>query len=138
MFEFMLGTLQLHGADLTNFSLRRPIQGLEAPEFRISSYDKPGEDGGVVSSAQYGMRQVTLTGRVAGSNAAQYEANRRALIEACAIQRDSNGYTVLTRCEVTTQAGATYFFYAIVGMPKFPHDQINWSDFMVQLTVPES
>src|SRR5689334_11960346 len=137
MFQFMLGDLQLHGVDLTNFNLRRPIQGLEAPEFRISSYDKAGEDGGVVNNALYGMRLVTLTGRVAGSNAAQYEANRRALIEACAIRRDSNGYPVLTRCEVTTQAGSSYFFYAQVGMPKFPHDNINWSDFQIQLTVPE-
>src|SRR4051812_8227555 len=102
MFEFMLGDLQLHGPDLANFDLKRPIQGLEAPEYRISSYDKPGEDGGVVSNALYGMRQITLIGRVAGSNPEQYEENRRALLDACAIRRDSNGYPVLTRCEVTT------------------------------------
>lgn len=137
MFAFWLGDLQLHGAGNTNFNLKNPIEGLESPEYRIGSYDRPGEDGGVVSSALYGMRQVTLVGRVSGSNAAQFSDNRFLLSRACAIQCDSKGYPVLTRCQVTTLAGNTFYFYAQVGKPQFSMDNINWSNFLIPLIAPD-
>lgn len=137
MFEFLLGDLQIHGDGNTSFYLHTPLEGLESPEYRIGTYEKPGEDGGNVSSALYGMRIVTLPGRVNGSNPTQFEANRLLLSQACAIQRDSSGYPVLIRCQFTTLAGATYYFYAQPAKPQFAWNNINFSDFLIQLTVPD-
>src|SRR5665647_1825560 len=89
------------------------VQGLEHPDKRVTNYDNPGEDGGTVSASFYGSRVVTLSGIVYGNGQPSvHEAGRKALALKCAINRDAFGYPVLKTVQLTTLAGAQFFFYA--------------------------
>jgi hypothetical protein len=134
--EFIINGVTIHGGGQDQFWLSKVI-GLDSPDVRLSQYDKPGEDGGVVSGAFYGRRPVTLIGRFQASNPSAYEDLRYVISRACAIQRDSRGYPQLIECRFTTLAGYTYFFYAQPGRPEFPDEHVNWADFMIPLTVPD-
>ncbi|GAP53545.1 hypothetical protein AHiyo6_01100 [Arthrobacter sp. Hiyo6] len=104
---FFIDTLQIHGGGQSNFFLN-DVQGLDSPDIRLSSYDKPGETGAVVSAEQYGARPLTLVGTVAGSDIATYLAARRALSYACRVRHDSSGLVSGVPLTFSTLDGATY------------------------------
>lgn len=136
MDSFTIGGLQIHSSTgLANFFLLQPIEGLESPEYRIDQYDKPGEDGSVVSSNYYGGRVVTLRGKVHSDNKVQYSQLRQQLLAVCRLARDSNGYPVPVLCEFTTPAGDDYFFYAIPRKPRFRLEELTHGEFMISLIV---
>jgi hypothetical protein len=129
--------LTIHSANSTDFWLKE-IEGLDSPDIRVSQYDRPGEDGGVVSNALYGSRHIVLNGIVQGSNAVQFEQLRRDLNDAIRLQRDANGYPQLTRLEFTTLGGKTYYCDAQVVKVNYDFDYVNWGKFMLQLIAPDS
>lgn len=131
MQEFTLGSLQLLGTGITDYILQTPIEGLDAPDYRLNYYDKPGEDGGVVSSAFYGSRMVSLNGIVRGGSPQGFENARHALVAACAINKDSTGFPELTRLTFKTLAGNSYFIDAIVRRPIIAFDQVGYSKFLI-------
>jgi hypothetical protein len=92
MKSIYLNDFQLHSnsADI-NIWIEPPIEGLESPAIRSSSYDRSGEHGGVMNNVLYGARLITLNGRIASNTLAAFEQKRRALESATRITRDSSG-----------------------------------------------
>lgn len=144
MQDFYLDTLdqnlQLHNnTSATEFWLQTPVEGLEMPNLRVSSYDKPGEDGTVVSNSLYSAHTVNLVGMLRADTAEQYEINRRRLMQALGTTRDSNGFVKPKRCTFTMLSGDQFFFDAFMAAkPVFNQDQINWTSFQIQLLIPKA
>lgn len=130
-----LDSLALVGPTVTDYLVNVPLEGLEAPDMRVHNFDRPGEDGQIVSSALYSGRLLTISGTVKNIGCDQYEAARAALITACAIRRDSNRYPVLKRIEFTTDAGLSYFCNGQVNRVKLPVSTI--ADFQINIVVPD-
>jgi hypothetical protein len=80
--------------------LDEPIEGLGLPPVRTSAGNYSGRDGGYVSAQFYGMRLITLTGRIFSNDAAELETARRNLAAAVA-----SSTIALT---ITTNAGNQY------------------------------
>lgn len=113
------------------------VPGFEAPDFRIGSYDKPGEDGARITTALYGPRPITISGEVHTTDIASYAAARQALAYAFRIQRDKYNYPSLTRIAFTTLDGASYFLDAQVKSFKNPLWYPTTSSFIATLTAPD-
>src|SRR5437588_12404205 len=130
--------LQIHSnTGAVQFFLQRPIEGLDFADLRFQSYDKPGEDGGQVSSSYYNGRSVILRGTFQGSSAAQYEANRKLLVQALAVRRSNTGVPQPLRCSFTTVGSSSLFFDGYISRkPVFNWDEIKWGKFLIQLYVP--
>jgi hypothetical protein len=130
--------LQIHSnIGAVQFFLQTPVEGLDFPDLRFQSYDKPGEDGGQVSSSYYSGRSVILRGIFQGSTAAQYEANRNLLVQALAVRRSTTGVPQPVRCSLTTVGGSNLFFDGFISRkPVFNWDEIKWGKFLIQLYVP--
>lgn len=136
----MLSSLTLNGLQLLGssaFALHEPVEGLEAPVFRLSEYDKPGEDGGVLAAAYYGPRAITLNGLVRGDSAAAYEASRRELQTACAISKDATGFPQLAVLSFTTSGGSSYFINVQVRKAIIPIGRGMSAKFQIQLVAPD-
>lgn len=138
MRNLYIGTLLVHdsiaAADLW---LQTPIQGLESPAMRVSAYDKPGEDGAVISAMFYGSRNITLSGFIKGATSAIYEANCVAFLAACATKKDTFGYPVATRITFTTLAGTTYYFDAYLKPPIMDYDKINYRRYLLNMVTAD-
>lgn len=136
----MLSTIKLAGLQLlgtASFAVDS-VDGLESPEYRINQYDKPGEDGGVVSGSYYGLRAITMNGLVTGSgSAATHETNRRALETACAVTRDSTGFPIYALLELTTLGGTNYFTYVQVKQLRNPVGRGTSSPFQISMVAPD-
>ena len=136
----MLSSLKLAGLELLSgsaFALHQ-AEGLEAPGFRISEYEKPGEDGGVVSSSFYGPRPIVLSGTVKGEGSyGAHETNRQALEAACAVARTSSGFPQLKLLEITTLAGQSYFCYVEVKRLRNDVGRGTNSPYMIALVAPD-
>lgn len=143
MTDFWLDTLgvnlHLHSnVGATDFWLDPGVEGFDSAEFRVSEYDKPGEDGSNVSNQLLGSRLVNLPGYVRGADPAAFEANRRALLTAASITRDNFGFPVAHRCVFTTLSGTSYFFDALVNSkPVFTNVTPVSCKFLLQLTTPD-
>lgn len=136
----MLSSLKLNGLELLDsedFSVQS-VDGLEAPDLRVTSYDKPGEDGGNVTASFMGSRTLGISGKVLGRGlAATHEANRQLLQAACAVTRDSSGLPELAKLEVVTLSAASYFCYVEVKQLKNPVGRGTTSDFLITAVAPD-
>ena len=65
------------------------IEGLDSPQVRIATSENAGGHGGIVSNVLYGLRSITLGGKVYSDTLAAYEQKRRALENALRITRDT-------------------------------------------------
>ncbi len=130
-----IDTLRVHGPATTEYTLQE-IEGLDAPEFRVSASEKPGEDGGIVTSAFYNSRLVTLTGIVSGASPAAYEQARRALAFVCRVRRDNTGFPVAVPVELETTGGETYTMDAFVKSFRITSTQQTFGKFLIVLLVP--
>ncbi len=138
MNEFHIGSLQLLGRSDHDFTLFAPIDGLDFPSMRVSSYNRPGEDGGIVSNVFYGMRSVSITGMVMGSNCEQYEDNRQLLVEACSTNKDEFGYPTLTRFVAINTAGESFYFDGqVTNVSVLRGGLIKASEFQISVIVPD-
>lgn len=138
MENFSIGSLPLLGPGVSGYILQKPVEGFDAPDYRTTYYDSPGQDYGVVSQAYYSSRTITLTGIVKGDTVSQYETNRNALAAACGINRDSNGYPVLTPITFTTLAGDEYFINVQFKKPTFPMNDITFTNFQLIALAPDA
>lgn len=142
MQDFYIDTLatnlQIHSSNNSiNIWLQSPIEGLDMPDIRATEYDKPGEDGRIVSAQQYGGRTIVLRGIFQASTPQQVEELRQSIMTATAIKKNNAGQPQPTRCEFTTLSGARYFFDSyITRKPVFNWDQILWGNFLIVLSVP--
>lgn len=131
-------TLVLHDitAPSTGYSVQE-IKGLSEPVTRISSYDKPGEDGGVVASLLYGARLVTLSGRIDGVDSTTFENRRLAFVSATAPTRDSLGRPELVRFTLTTLSGATYYIEGVVRKQLVDVQENTFAKFLLEIICPD-
>lgn len=138
MRSLTIGSLAVmsEGVD-TGYIVVSTVEGLDAPEYREDTYDKPGEDGIVLSSLLYGARVVTFPGELIATDAATYETRRRALVAACAIQRDDDGQPTPTVVSLTTQAGNSYFFRGYPRRPVLPNEWGTTGKFNLNFVVPD-
>ena len=117
--------------------LSLPVQGLDAPDYRIVSYPIPGQDNARVSSAFYDARTITLTGRITGETPTAYLANRQLLAQACAINRDQFGYPSLTKLQFTMLDGNSYFLTVQSKKPVFDLTYLTWTKYQLTLLAPD-
>lgn len=130
--------LQLLGGGVTGYAVHDPVEGLESPLFRVVDYDKPGEDGGVVSGSYYGLRPITLNGRVSGNGSASaHETNRQALEAVCSVTRDSTGYPILSLLEFTTLGGSSYYTYVQIKQVRLAVSRGTSSAFQLSMVAPD-
>lgn len=87
----------------SRFYLDEDVQGLSLPEIRTSSGVYSGRDGGYIGAQFYGMRQLSLVGRVFGQDVAEVELKRRELQDALRTK------SIIMR--VQTNAGEAYLIY---------------------------
>lgn len=132
-----IDNLAVIGPSVTNYIVDT-VSGFDAPAFRISAYDNPGQDGGTIGSSFYGTRALSLAGVVYAQDPAGYLAARRALAYACRIRRDANGFPVPLRITLTALDGAQYFFDANVGALQIDLDHGNVGRFLITMKVPGS
>jgi hypothetical protein len=97
-----LNDFELNSRD-SKFYLDEDVQGLSLPDIRTSSGVYSGRDGGYIGAQFYGMRQLSLVGRVFGQDVVEIEAKRRELQDALR--------TKAITMRVTTNAGHTYLIY---------------------------
>jgi LysM repeat protein len=116
--------------------LQYPIQGLEAPTYRVSSYDRAGQDGAILTTPFYGVRNITITGKIS-NNASEilYETARQTILAAFGTNRDANGNIFKQTYQFTTLTGATYFFYGQSKMPTFALEQMGWTKWKTDILV---
>src|SRR5690348_364304 len=88
MKSIYLDDFQLHSLDTIWTTI--PIEGLEYPEIRSTSYDRSGEHGAVMNNVLYGKRLITLSGKIASNTLASFEQKRRAFEAALRITLDEN------------------------------------------------
>lgn len=145
MENFNIGNLALLGPNVPvsgngvpAYALEIPIEGLDAPDYRVVNYDSPGQDFGVVSQAFYSSRTLTLKGAIQAANVTSYEASRIALMQAVAINRDSNGYPVLTNVSWTTLAGTEYFINVQFKKPSMAMKNVVYSNFQILAIAPDA
>lgn len=114
------------------------IDGLDDADRRVSATVFSGENGGFLSTNLYGLRPLTVTGVITGhGSVTSYSAARAALIAACRLQSDANGYPVLARIDITDDAGLTYVIYGAITSFKAPHKSLTSSEYIIQLTAPD-
>lgn len=137
MNDFNIGSLKILGTGVTDYIVQTPLEGFESPDYRTTEYENPGEDGGTVSSQQYGMRAMSIPGIIKGNDPTQYESNRRALSSAMALKRDAFASPVPTRLTWTTLAGSSYFIDAYPKKPLFNYADVNNTRFLLQFTADD-
>jgi phage-related protein len=109
-----LGNLQIHSNSINLDFTVNDHSGLDSPDIRLSSYNRPGEHGAIVSNQLYGGRTITIQGRIAGSSMQQYMQNRRSLQNTLRIIKDANTVSqpVLLRFQTTDDLQLQASIYA--------------------------
>lgn len=130
-----LGTLQIHNnTDNTiGYMVASPVEGFDFPSVRISSYNRPGQEGAELSNALYGMRRIVLTGRVWGDSISEYEAARRALQSACRHSHSSAGVVQTKTLKVTTLNNLSVQIEVIVRRLRMDVENVLNSRFFIEM-----
>lgn len=97
-----LNDFELNSRD-SKFYLDEDVQGLSLPDIRTSSGVYSGRDGGYIGAQFYGMRQLSLVGRVFGQDVVEIETKRRELQAALR--------TKAITMRIVTTAGQAYIIY---------------------------
>lgn len=120
-----LNDFELNSRD-SRFYLDEDVQGLGLPEIRTSSGVYSGRDGGYIGAQFYGMRALSLVGRVFGKDIVELEQKRRELQDAL---RTKN-----ITMRVTTNAGYTYLIYCNLLKFDMPIKRtVNIAPFKIEL-----
>lgn len=111
---------------VNRFYLDEDVQGLSMPEIRTSSGLYSGRDGGYIGAQFYGMRTLSLVGRVFGQDIVEVEAKRRALQDALR--------TKSITMRVVTNAGNAYLIYCNLLRFDMPIKRdVNIAPFKIEL-----
>ena len=139
MKSLYLGTLQIHSN--TNNGLGYAIspgtEGLDFPEIRRNSYNKPGEYGAYLTNLLYGGRRIQLEGFVFSNTIATFESLRRQLQDAVRINKDSNSRPVATTLKVTTMDDLALQLDVYINAFKMAVTNLLGAKFMIDLYSPD-
>lgn len=132
----MLSTLVVDSLALMNNSpyMVETIDGIEHPDIRQSSYNKPGEHGAVVNSELYGTRPITINGDIMATDTTSYMLARRNLAYACRIQRDTYGFPLPTSITFTSLDGSNYFINGYIKSFKMSSPYPTYTTFQIVFT----
>lgn len=131
-----LNNLQIHDNESNiGFFLRPNIQGLEMPEIRLPSFERPNIDGAFVPNQLYGGRAITLEGKVVASDVQTYRQRRRALENAARIYRPNNTLTPIT-LKLTTMDDLQLQAEVYTRKLKLSDTLLTASDFVLDLYAP--
>lgn len=113
-----------------------PIDGLETPPTRVSSYSRAGEDGLIISNTFYDGRIITIPGHIFSRTSSGYLQLRRQLAYVCRLLKDTRGYPVSQKFRFTTIDNEEYFFY---GRPqaKFGIGSAKLAAFLITIITPD-
>lgn len=140
MKKFEIGSLKIHDTtqslETVGYAVHNNIEGLDFPEIRLASQDKPLEHGALVSGQLYGGRAVTLTGVVYGTTVLSFNSKRRALEAAIRIIKN-NYISQQLLCKLTSQDGLLLQFYAYARKFRMNIEQLNKADFLLELFAPD-
>lgn len=106
------------------------VKGFAIPEIRTSSAVLTERDGGYVASQFYGMRKVSIQGRIFGEDEAELEQKRKEIM--AAVRQRS------IAIELITNAGNSYLVNGHLTDSEMDFDRlINSSDFRFEFLCPD-
>lgn len=83
-------SLQIHSITSNlGYIINQKPAGFEMPEIALTSYNKVGEFGAIVSNQLYGGRPMTIPGQIFADDMATYQTRRRALENVLGIIKDN-------------------------------------------------
>jgi hypothetical protein len=133
-----INSLQIHSNSDTSlgFYLRPNIQGLEMPDIRLPSFERPNVDGAFVPNQLYGGRPITLEGRVSGNGSiTTYRTRRRQLEAVTRIYRPSDVLTPVT-FKFTTMDDLDLQVEAYTRKLTFADVEMNHGNYVLDLYAP--
>ena len=135
MTEIYLDDYHLHSLTTDGLATRvaRGVEGLEAPEQRVDSYNNPGGDGQTVANILHGGRLITMEGRIRGDDEATYRANRSVLHQLVGANRTTLGQYSPRTLKLTDATGAQYRVSCVVRSLKNPDELPTTSAWQLQL-----
>jgi len=136
MHDFTLNSLQILGPGITDYIIGS-IDGLGEPNIRLTQYDTPGQDGGIITTSYLGIRLVTISGKVTGGSPTLYWQNRRTLAAACAATYDNNGLLQTIPCIFTALDGNQYQFDAVASRVSFVDGSPSFANLQIILNVAD-
>lgn len=77
------------------YGLIEPLVGLDIPPYRTTSFNLSGQDGGVIPKQFFGMRPISISGRIYGETGSLYASRRIALQTALATKQPID-FTIIT------------------------------------------
>ena len=128
-------TLQIHNQSLIDlgYLVSAPISGLESPNIRLSSYNKPGEHGAVVSNQLYANRRISIEGIIRGDVVNHWQ-RRRDLEQILKINRDSDNQVIRKTVKIVNDDDLSLQFDAVVDrQPLLPIKQPFSTRFLIDL-----
>jgi len=135
-----LNNLQVHDnqmASTLGFWLKPLIQGLEMPDIRLPTFDRPNIDGSFVPNQLYGGRAITLQGKVTGSGSlATYRTRRSQLESAVKIYRPGGVLTPIT-FKFKTMNDLLLQASVYTKKLKFSDNLITSGDYVLDLYAPD-
>lgn len=139
MKNFYLNDFQIHdnGQDL-GFIINQNYQGLDSPDIRLTSYDRPGQHGSVVSNQLYSGRNIILPGRISGPTVNQYRINRRTLQNLTRIVKDGNAVSQPVLLKFKTMDNLLLQTYVYLKSTfTMPDSSLNHGTFILNLYAPD-
>lgn len=140
MKNIYLDTFKIHDwqSNTNGIYVANPIEGLEFPELRQASYDRPGEYGAFVANNLYGGRSITLNGNIFSlTSAVDFEAKRRAFILALRLVKDLNAEIQPIVLKFTTMDDLALEVDVHVRDFRMRRDLLQGAEFMIDLYAPE-
>lgn len=113
------------------------IEGLAYPNSRLSSYNRPGEFGSIVSNVLYSGRPITIIGSVYGNTVIEYETRRQTLESALRIVRSANAVSLPSTLKFTTMNDIALQADVFIKDFKMLAKDLHIADFFLELYSPD-
>lgn len=114
------------------YFIKTPIEGLDIPEIRNTTYDRSGEHGSYTPNQLYSGRLITLEGKVFSHiSVADFESKRRALQSLCRIEKDDIGVPVFKTLKFTSMDDRDYAVYGFVTDFKMARNGLYSDEFQI-------
>lgn len=112
------------------------IDGLEQPEIRLPSFNRPNVNGAVVPNQLYGGRIISFAGKVFADEISTYRTLRRTLESAVAIKRDENNNLLPITMKFTTMDDLALQIEVYTRKFNFPDLYLRHGDYKLDLLAP--
>jgi hypothetical protein len=131
-----LNNLQIHdNVALIGFYLKPNIQGLEMPDIRLPSFERPNIDGAFVPNQLYGGRPITLEGKVIGPDILTYRTRRKSLEDVARIYRPVGALSPVT-LKFKTMDDLELQVEVFTKKLKFAEKWLTAADYVLDLYAP--